>query len=203
MRKTLTYTCLAIACILVVIIFVTSTSYLQLILGIVLYPVLAYFAVKILRKKNARPIIDTSPFKSKLDHKPKRHPEEEKVDDEKRTFLKLVGTTGLFFFITSLLGNRVGNLIVGNGLETSISNNQPSAGANSTTGSLSPSGYNISEIDEGVSTYYGFTSKTGAWLIMKQDTDTSSFRYAKGDSDFPGGWAKRQDLNYDYYYNLF
>ncbi len=202
MRKVLAYTCLALACILVVAIFITSTSYLQLILGIVLYPVVAYFGIKVLNKDKVK--IDTLLPKERK--KQAQSPEKESVDDEKRTFLKLVGTTGLFFFITSLLGNRVGNLLLGqasNQLAPVGSQQDLGAPVASGTGSLSASGYNISEIDEGVSTYYGFTSKTGGWLIMKQDTDTSSFRYAKGDVNFPAGWNNRENLKYDYYYNLF
>ncbi len=64
-------------------------------------------------------------------------------------------------------------------------------------------GYTISEIDDGIIAYYGFMGQKGAWFIMRQDANDGSFRYAKGDIDFPINWEDRTNLTYDYYANVF
>ncbi|MCS7092122.1 MAG: hypothetical protein NZM26_02115, partial [Patescibacteria group bacterium] len=64
-------------------------------------------------------------------------------------------------------------------------------------------GFRISEIDDGTITYYGYTNKDGAWIIIREDTENNSFRYIKGDSNFKENWDKRAWLDYDYYYNVF
>jgi hypothetical protein len=125
---------------------------------------------------------------------------EDVVDVDKRTFLKLVGATGIFFFITSLLGKWLGTIPF-NQSSPSL-NNSKSVDASQETGSFSTNGYTITEIDEGIVSYYGFTNKDGAWLIMKQDSDSNSFRYAKGETSFPINWKDRATMKYDYYYNL-
>ena len=38
---------------------------------------------------------------------------------------------------------------------------------------------------------------------MRIDTDTGSFRYVRGNSNFAGGWNNREHLKYDYYVNVF
>ncbi len=47
MNKTLTYAGFAAACLFVILLFVTAKSYTQLGLAIVIYPLVAYFALKI------------------------------------------------------------------------------------------------------------------------------------------------------------
>ena len=217
MRKFLTYGSFVIASLLVIILFVTATTYLQLALAVVLYPVLAYFAVKIFSRRQTESLPVPKPVKVQTGETPTTpsiepapvQTEQEIFDNDKRTFLKLVGATGIFFFVSSLLGKRMDSLLLsGNGIlnlnkvNNSLTSTAPSVDA-APSGSLSSSGYNISEIDDGAVTYYGFTSKTGAWLIMREDTENSSFRYAKGSSDFPSNWSNRTGLKYDYYYNLF
>ena len=64
-------------------------------------------------------------------------------------------------------------------------------------------GYQITEIDEGDTFYCGYTNKEGDWYIMKQDLETGSFRYVKGNSGFPLNWTNRATLQYDYFYNVF
>ena len=120
------------------------------------------------------------------------------VDLDKRTFLKLIGAIGLTFFVSSLFGRRAENLLFQGGA-TPSDGGQPGG----TLEGLPDSGYQISEIDESDTAYYGFTRKNGNWLIMKEDPETGSFRYTKNESDFPGNWANRDVLEYDYYHNIF
>ena len=63
-------------------------------------------------------------------------------------------------------------------------------------------GYNITEIEDSTISFYGFTNENGGWYLLRVDTVAGSFRYAKGDLNFPGSWASRGNLKYDYYYNL-
>lgn len=202
MGKTLTYTGFAISAILVILAFVTAKTYTQLIIAVVVYPLLAYFALKLLPRRNQKAPAITI----KLPSRPARRDAQrldsvEVADVDKRTFLKLVGAAGLSFFVFSILGRRVESLLFGRGLDSGIAGVAPVA--TDPTSTQIADGYKISEIDEGETTYYGFTNKTGGWLIMREEADSSSFRYAKGDINFPVNWANRANLKYDYFYNLF
>lgn len=135
-----------------------------------------------------------------------------KVDDEKeidlnrRNFLKLIGSAGIFFFLLSIFSNRVENTLLNPKVFPGL-NPVPNP-ANSTskeetpTITPKPEGYQIAEIDDSTPSYFGFTKVGGAWYIM-QENDNGSFRYTKGDSDFPSNWERRSDLKYVYYDQVF
>lgn len=207
MRRKITYILFTIASILVVMLFVTAKNYIQLAVAVLLYPVLAYFAIKIFPRK-AKPVtqlpIPVNPQPVKVDVAGIEAKSQDILDIDKRTFIKLIGATGIFFFLSSLFGKWTGALpfgkSLGPGVNTQTNSTSPGSG---NSGSLAANGYQISEIDDGVVTFYGFTNRDGSWLIMKEDTDTNSFRYSKGSSGFPENWKNRSDLRYDYYYNLF
>jgi len=202
MRKTLTYSSFITANIIVILAFVTATTYIQLGIAVLLYPLLAYFAFKLLPRKAEKAPVITLRLPAKPARKTKAQTaqaEKERVaitDLDKRAFLKLIGGAGLSFFLFSLLGRRVETLLFG----------QTQKSATAPTGSAQPSpteGYRISEIDDGDSvTYYGFINNSGGWFVMKEDQE-GSFRYAKGDLNFPNAWARRTHLKYDYFHNLF
>lgn len=209
MTKTISYTGLIISAILVVFVFLTAKTYTQLIIAVILYPLLAYFALKVIPKRSSAeaPTISvnlpTIPQRTvdKADYVKRERVEVADID--KRTFLKLIGTAGISFFIFSILGRRVDSFLFnGSGSGGTSSSGIIPGASMSQTGSITD-GYKITEIDDGLVSYYGFTNQAGNWLIMKEDTQTSSFRYAKGAKDFAGNWKNRQDLRYDYYYNLF
>ncbi len=208
MRKTLTYTSLSVAFLVVVILFLTARTYTQLGVATLLYPLLAILAVKLLpHKKQVR---EVSIQVSRAEPETVEPPEEarktsvEVADIDKRAFLKLVGAAGLSFFLFSLLRGKVGNILPGQASTPSLTSLENSEGKKISPAERQPlDGYQISEIDDNVITYYGFTNKDGGWLIMREDTESSSFRYTKGDSDFPGKWAAREKLAYDYYSSLF
>lgn len=207
MGKTLTYSGFAIASLFIILAFVTAKTYTQLAIAVILYPALAYFALKILPRKTRKAGAFTIkiPARSAQKVEEVRREKVEVADIDKRTFLKLVGAAGLSFFIFSLLGRRVEALLFGKALESGITTSpgNPAGGEVDMTGSLPASGYRISEIDDNILSYYGFTNKDSAWLIMREDTQTNSFRYARGDSGFSRNWSKRENLKYDYYYKLF
>ena len=103
----------------------------------------------------------------------------------------------------SIFGRKIDSLFFGRNGQTVI-NADPIGNSNQFgTVSASADGYKISEVDEGSISYYGFINNQGAWLIMREEIDGGSFRYAKGSSDFPGNWASRENLRYDYFNALF
>jgi hypothetical protein len=206
MGKALTYSGFAISTILIVLAFVTAKNYSQLIIAVILYPLLAYFALKILPRRNGKAptiTIQIPQRTARIEEEVRR----EKVyvaDLDKRTFIKLIGTAGISFFLFSLLGRRVESLLFGQTFNTGLNTNNAVVPANQSPQASQPlEGYKISEIDDNIVSYYGFTNQNGAWMIMKEDTQTSSFRYTKGESNFSSNWKSRENLKYDYYYNLF
>lgn len=206
------YFAFAVACLAVTIAFVTATTYIQLVIAITLYPLLIFFVFKAFPRqakaqalrKPAISAIEPSAKPAEVIEKTKKG-NESVSDIDKRTFLKLIGATGISFFLISIFGRRAESLLFGQNFtqtpiptSNNLRNNQDSVAAVSPT-----EGYKISEIDDNIIGYYGFTNPTGEWFIMKEDPNTGSFRYTKGNSDFPGNWNKRENLKYDYFYNVF
>lgn len=110
-------------------------------------------------------------------------------DLDRRTFLKLVGSTSLAFFVLSLFSNKVGDSIFTRRI-TGINPPQTNTADNT-------SDYNISEIDDSNPVYFGFINRRGQWYIM-QETESGSFRYSNGDNNFASNWANRSKLQYGY-----
>lgn len=191
----------AITSLLVAAVFMTATTYTQLGVAILLYPLLAFLAYKIFLEARKTPI---AAIKTHLQDIPAQTNNIGIADTDKRTFLKLIGATGISFFLISIFGRRIESLIFGQNLGwVPASAGNPSGGKTSPALASPTEGYTISEIDDNIIGYYGFINKEGAWFIMKRDTNSGSFRYAKGGSDFPANWKKRQDLKYDYFHNVF
>jgi hypothetical protein len=198
-RKLLIYLAFAIATAVVIIAFVTAKTYIQLAIAAALYPLVAYFAFYLF-SRHQKPAVksEPAPQPAVVKSPTKDSRVVDIIDFDRRAFLKLIGATGLSFFLFSLLGRRVETLLF----------NQPSdSGTASTTGQVGPvsptEGYRISEIDDGETAYYGFTAQDRSWLIMREDPSEGSFRYARGEVNFPSYWARRQSLNYSYFHELF
>jgi hypothetical protein len=204
MNKVLTYSSLTICAALVVFTFLTAKSYEQLAAAIVLYPMLGYFVLKAFpRSREVDMNIPYAPPIATAQTKPEavNIGKTEVVDVDKRSFLKLVGTMGVAIFISSLLGERVGQILFGKSLMQGANTSPPPPATTTPTSSITE-GYKIAEADDGAVSYYGFTNVKGNWIIMRDDSETNSFRYAKGEKDFPGNWQGRANLKYDYFYNL-
>lgn len=181
----------------VIAIFITAKTYTQLGIAILLYPLLAFFAYKLFENTLWRPSQPTLTVAEEVEEVKKENVGVADID--KRLFLKLIGATGLSFFLISLFGRRIEALLFGQNLGT-----LPPSGGKTSTATPSPTdGYTISEIDDSIVGYYGFINQAGAWFIMKRHLDTGSFRYVKGTSDFPKNWKNRENLKYDYFYNAF
>jgi hypothetical protein len=189
--------------------FVTATSYTQLAIAMLLYLPLAYFALQVFPRGLPKGRIITVEVVSKTTGPETAKPKKRGVDirdTDKRAFLKLIGAAGISYFLFSLLGRRVDLSALGRAVGLGTDNGDASPDqeiAPAGSGTLATDGYKISEIEEGVITYYGFVNKNGGWFIMREDTNAASFRYARGDFGFPSSWTKREQLKYSYYHNAF
>ena len=218
MSKTVTsYFGFTVASIFVLGIFVTATSYVQLAVAILLYPALVFFAYKVLPlRKRVHEEISEETISNKSE--PLNEEGEEDANDakrgsftisdiDKRAFLKLIGGAGVLLFIFSLFNKRAEGLFYKNvstgavagqiALEDIKGNKINPAQAHPTDG------YRVAELDDGLVAFYGYINKAGSWFVMKLDSDSGSFRYAKGEKNFPSNWSNRQNLEYDYYNNVF
>ncbi len=195
-------------------IFMTAKSYPQLIVGTALYALLVYFGYKMMRLHhsgwNIQPVSATIHDRNEADTETVadteeladdgKKPEVIVTDIDKRAFLKIVGATGLSFFLMSLFGRKAESLLFGN---TDRAPARDDVVKTAPTPQSPTDGYTISEIDDGLIAYYGFMGQKGAWFIMRQDSNDGSFRYVKGENDFPVSWEDRANLTYDYYANVF
>ena len=202
MRKILIYCSFVIASLMVIFVFVTATTYTQLIIAIVLYPPLVYFAFRVFPRKSWQVNPKEQVAAVQLESE---NAADNVVDTDKRTFLKLIGVTGFSLFLYSIFTRRAQLPFLGGSTSESESVSlQDTAGNIIDPAEKQPTdGYRITEFDDSIIAYYGFTHKNGSWFIMKEDTDTGSFRYVRGDSNFTNGWAGREDFKYDYFINVF
>lgn len=210
MNKILTYLSFIIAVTGLVVLMLTATSYIQLVVATLFYPPIAYFLLKNspVGKKNDQNNESKEIATAKgtnTDAELVTIPATENVvDSEKRAFLKLIGSVGLSLFLFSIFTRRSEALFFGKAVEGGSTGLEDSEGNKVNPAERQPTdGYQITEIDEGDSIYCGFTNKTGNWFIMKQDLENGSFRYVRGENDFPQNWNKRETFNYDYYYKVF
>ncbi len=211
MTKTLTYPALLIACIIVIVSFITATNYQELSFAVILFILLDFFILQILphkvRFQQIKKTLNKATFIDQAETEPMEEPVRAKVevsDIDKRVFLKLIGGAGLLLFLSSIFNKRAENMFfdrvplsskLGFGTATP-SGNYPPAGQQL-------EGYRIAEFDDNEVAYYGFTNSNGKWYVMKVDTQNGNFRYSAGDSNFPSSWENREKLNYDYYNNVF
>lgn len=190
-NKLLVYLTLGVVGVVVVAMFVTATTYMQLGIAMVIYPVLVYFGYKAFLAKSYR--VDRRQVVARVLRPIKAAEATLGVADvDKRGFLKLIGAAGLSWFVFSLIGKRVELPWLNR-----LSGGTDKASADTTDA------YKISEIADGPITYYGFVKAGGAWFIMQEDTEGGTFRYVKGTSGFAANWAKREQLTFDYYDNVF
>ncbi|MBI2404998.1 hypothetical protein HYV22_02360 [Candidatus Gottesmanbacteria bacterium] len=210
MKKIFIYSSFIIASLIVVVAFMTATSYSQLAIAVVLYVALAYFGFNVFRRTRWKAPTIASIFPAKVDLRLRIEKDKAKresvdiADIDKRTFLKIIGAAGFSFFVLSILGRRLEALLFDRAVARIPNTLQnPAASEAEVAGPVLMNGYRISDIDEDIISYYGFINKDGAWMIMREDTETNSFRYTKGDAGFSANWAGRQRLKYDYFHKLF
>ncbi len=219
MQKILTHTSFVLSTLVVFAIFITSRTYLQLGIAVALYPILGYFAYLLFIKKHDSEVQKQVITQKELEVNSKSIAKEKVasenihtngesgsvIDNNKRDFLRMVGAAGLSFLIYSIFDRWSRN----NYMEKII-NIQKTSQASDAVSKDEPEtekdeldDYQITEIDDGEISFYGFTKEDGAWFILREDTEKGSYRYVKGESNFNDNWSTRSGLNYDYYYNVF
>ena len=222
MRKIALYIIFALASGLVAATFVTTKSYLQLAIAVVLYLPLVYCAFKLFPRKNNSAASNTQIQQPVTQRKVSGAQTVQKniqpdnilpnqtivkdveiFDIEKRAFLKLIGATGLAFFISSLFTKRFGNLLE-RSEDPGTTKVQDTSGKLINPAKHHPTdNYKISEVVYGTITYYGFIDQGEGWFIMKEDLDAGTYRYIKGDTDFHDNWKSRENLKYDHFNRVF
>lgn len=210
MKKALTFFSLIIASLVVIAAFITATTYTQLTVAVLLYPLLVFLISKTFpgltqSSSPTKPILVTvvtpavAPVVKSTEQVTKNV-----IDIDKRTFLKLIGGAGISLFLFSIFNKRAENLFFKSLPASGTVALEDSDGKKIDPAQKHPTdGYNISEIDDNIIAYFGFTNKDGSWFIMKEDTNTGSVRYTKANSNFPGNWSNRENLKYDYFDNTF
>ncbi|OGK18814.1 hypothetical protein A3D80_03010 [Candidatus Roizmanbacteria bacterium RIFCSPHIGHO2_02_FULL_40_13b] len=217
MKKIIILYNVVVITVITVIGFVDTTSYPQLISSIIFFPLMVYFwrsiitatkyapsklpTEKVVTKKIQKADIETEKKPITLTRIDQH--EEKKVDDNRRMFLRLIGSAGVSVFLLSIFTGKAEAAFFG-------SNPGPgTVGIKDSTGTLiDPSekkptdGYNISQIDDAIPSYYGYVNKDGAWYIIKEDA-TGAYRYVKGTSSFSTNWTDRAVLTYDYFNSIF
>jgi hypothetical protein len=219
-KKIAAYISFVLASLVDLSIFFTSSSYVQLAIAILLYLPLAYFAFKLFPRKthSRRPNSSEQTMQESVpsDSPPVAQPKNEIVnsnnienesveitDINKRTFLKLIGATGLSFFVSSFFTKRFETLL-GKTNDSGLTGIQDSAGNVINPAKHHPTdSYKISEVDYGINTFYGFIDRGESWFIMKEDINAGTFRYVKGNTNFRDNWSNRQNLKYDYFNQVF
>ncbi len=210
-HKILSSCVFVLACLVVGAAFMTATTYTQLTFAILIYPLLMYFALRAFPRRNLlSPFEKPAAAANQLSLKQAEIVGEAKdknigiADIDKRAFLKLIGIAGFSLFLFSIFNKKAEGLFFKSIPASGSVSLLDTAGQKIDPARSHPTdGYRISEIDDNIIAFHGFTDKSGAWFIMRGDTDTGSFRYSRGTSNFPGNWNNRAKLKYDYYNNTF
>lgn len=177
--------CLIVSALLVIIGLTSAQTTAQLVSSLVFSPLVIYFFILIW----PRPDLATRTIQ------PGTGTPVTQLDNDRRNFLKLLGSAGLLALVYGLFAKRTDILFPETAQDRSRASSEPTV--------LSPTaGYLVTEIDDAEIAHFGFTNKLGAWYIMKQNTD-NSYRYVRGDRDFSSNWANRASLKYDYFEEVF
>lgn len=215
LRRILVYITFLIACLTIAFAFVSADTYIQLVAASVLYPLLAYAALKLFPRKHRGLHLAKISSREKITQLVGEGYENTETGElvlesienaDKREFLRLVGIAGVSFFVYSILNKRAEASFFGKVLGPSSVQVEDSSGNPIDPAKEQPTdGYQISDLDEFDQSfiYYGCTKPDGSWYIMQQDPYTGAFRYIKGQYDYPTNWQRRRNLAYDYFYNVF
>ncbi len=215
-RKTITYSSFIVAGLVLVAAFVTATTYTQLGVAVLFYPFLAILAFKIFPNKAWKAPVLTIKMPSlgveKMDTETTTQavrtvavPEKVGISDiDRRAFLKLIGAAGVSLFLYSVFIKRAESAFFGKAAGPETVSVKDTQDRKIDPAEKQPTdGYRICEVDDNITSYFGFVNKDGAWFIMQEDTDSGSFRYTRGDFNFARGWERRERLSYNYYNEVF
>ena len=205
MQKVIFYIIIVSAYLLVVPLFVTATTYIQLLVATLLYALLVFFSIRYSTCKKIKVCLQTPEVAIKPVSINRLETETTEImDTNKRDFLKIIVAAGFSFFFFSILSRKAEALLFGKAAESGVVMLEGPDGSKVYPAEQQPTdGYQISDIDEGDYIYCGYTNENGDWYIMKQDSELGSFRYVKGESNFSDNWNKREHLKYNYFHQVF
>lgn len=195
LRRAVIYYCFIITTAVVGISFLSSLDFPQFISSLIFSPMAIYFLLLVWpRRKEALPLESKSLLAPAA-----------KLDVNRRDFLKLIGSAGIMAVILGLFSKRsgIGNFL-GNPVSSfeSVTLKDPLGNVISPAQTSPTDGYNISQVDDSMPSYFGFVNKDGGWFIMREGED-SAFRYVRGDNNFTINWTNRSKLDYNYFDRVF
>jgi len=191
---------------------ITGKTPVQIALGIAITPLFFYFGFELIKKfealtsKISRPKKKKPPVNQIQTMVPQKVSSINISDNDRRQFLKMIGSTSLGIITLSLLNpKKAGATFFGSvpGPGTvaikDIDGNKIDPAAKQPT-----DGYKISKLDDTSSdtyAYYGFVDQNGQWYIQRETISgatTGDFLYTKGTSDFTTSWNLRDDITMTY-----
>jgi len=214
MKKLLIYYNFIIISLMVIVGFISSTSYAQLITAGLFFPLFIYFGLKVFPRRNraihlpSEAAIQAVAVKGTVLKEDQNIQElkKEGVDIDRRMFLKLIGSAGASVFLFSLFTKKAEAAFFGSVPGPGVISIKDSTGVKIDPAVKHPTdGYKISRLDDSSPAYYGFTNKVGAWFIMKEAAN-GSYTYAVGSTDFGINWGNRANgglVDYGEYFEKF
>lgn len=211
MKKLIIYYNFFLLSIMTVAGFIGARNMAELISAILFFPLLIFFLDKIIPRNKSALILPleviSPPEFEKSNKTPQKNnapaPIKGKIDIDRRTFIKLVGSAGLSLFILSIFSGKAHGAFFGSVPGPGTISIKDTTGTKIDPAVEHPTDkYKISEVDDSSPAYYGFLDAGGAWYILKEDS-SGTYRYAKGSSSFSTNWTNRAALSYDYYHNIF
>jgi hypothetical protein len=192
---------------------ISAKNVTQLLSSFIFLPLIFYFGTKMLHliKPAPKKMVSRKKISSvqttSVQNQTAVIPEEVPLgvaDNDKRLFLKLIGSTGFSLLLMALFTKKAQAAFFGSVPGPGVVAIKDSAGNKIDPAEKNPTdGYEITNIDDaGSPAYYGFVKKTGAWYIMQEDV-SGAYRYAKGDSSFSTSWTGRAGLSYGYFNSIF
>jgi len=204
--RLLVYYCFIVATILVVAGWLSIQTVPQLVSSLIFTPLAIYFLLLVWPRRGHAIHLAQIPTSSGTQHTVKAKPvPQEKIDIDRRDFLKIIGASGISVFIYSLLSkrNQIPFFSGGTPASPALTSLKDASGNKIDPAERSPThGYYISEIDDSEIAYFGFVNKDGKWFIMRQGED-DTYRYAKGENNLSSNWGKRATLTYSHFNDAF
>lgn len=204
-RRVIIYYCFILTTTVVGLSFFSSQNVSQFVSSLIFSPLAIYFLLLVWpRRKEALLLTNNPGAADRVSESKSFLSPTEKLDVDRRNFLKLIGSAGILAVILGIFSRKSGiPSFLGNvGGADSVTLKNPSGNVIDPATNSPTAGYNISQIDDSVPSYFGFINKDGAWFIMKE-SEKKAFLYARGDSDFARNWSNRTKLAYDFFDNVF
>jgi len=207
MKKIIIYYSFLLVSFITMVGFWDAKDFSQLLAALVFYPICFYFTILVFpsRKKT---IITTLPKPKIQEAIPLKAevPLPKNVDRDRRAFIKLIGSAGMMVFLFSIFTKKAEGAFFGSVPGPGTVSLKNTAGVQIDPAERSPiDGYVLTELDDGLTSYYGYVDKNSNWYILREDA-LGHYRYAKGAEQFSTNWDNRANellITYDTFDNVF